>query len=90
MLRFQRHYLKKTDTQIDPALPGRCGKVLALMNNHLAGADYFVDEALSLADIALVAYTRLAHQAAIDLAHYQNVRAWRRRIESELKIEHLS
>jgi glutathione S-transferase len=89
MLRFQRLYLKKPDSEIDPALVARCGKVLALMDGHLAGAHYFVGEKISLADIALVAYTRFAHDAALDLAQYPNVRAWVRRVETDLAIEHL-
>jgi len=88
VLRFHRYYLKKADAEIDPALVARCGKVLALMNSHLAGADYFVGGKLSLADIALVAYTRFSHQAALDLTQYPHLQAWVRRIEDELEIEH--
>jgi glutathione S-transferase len=90
VLRFQKFYLKKNDDQIDPALPGKCAKVLALMNGHLEARKYFVGEKLSLADIALVAYTRFAHQAGLDLATVPNVAAWVRRIEDDLKIEHLT
>ena len=54
------------------------------------GRDYFVGEKLSLADIALVAYTRFAHQAGLDLAQYPHVRAWVRRVEDDLKLEHLA
>ena len=89
VLRFQKFYLKKKDSEIDPALVAKCGKVLALMNENLAGRDYFVGKKLSLADIALVAYTRFAHQADLDLALYPNVRAWVGRIERDLKIEPL-
>jgi glutathione S-transferase len=88
VLRFQRHYLGKAEAEIDPALPGKCDRALALMEGHLAGAHYFVGEKLSLADIALVAYTRFAHDAAIDLARYPHVQAWVRRVEDDLKIEH--
>ena len=88
VLRFHKFYLKKSDDQIDPALPVKCAKVLGLMNSHLEGRKYFVGAKLSLADIALVAYTRFSHQAGIDLEQYPNVRAWVRRIEDELKIEH--
>src|SRR3954467_14846659 len=88
VLRFHKFYLKKSDEQIDPALPGKCAKVLALMNGHLEARKYFVGEKLSLADIALVAYTRFSHQAGIDLKQYPDVRAWVRRIEDELNIEH--
>ena len=90
VLRFQKFYLKKKDSEIDPALPAKCAKVLTLMNDHLAGSDYFVGKKLSLADIALVAYTRFAHQADIDLALYPHVRAWIGRIERDLKIEPLA
>ena len=89
VLRFHKHYLKKTEAEIDPALPGKCARVLALMDGHLDGRDYFVGESLSLADIALVAYTRFAHQAGLNLATVPNVAAWVRRIEADLNIEHL-
>lgn len=89
VLRFQKFYLKKNDSEIDPALVARCGKVLTLMNDHLAAKDYFVGKKLSLADIALVAYTRFAHQADLDLALYPHVRAWVGRIERDLKLEPL-
>ena len=90
VLRFQKFYLKKKDSEIDPALPAKCAKALSVMNHHLAGSDYFVGEKLSLADIALVAYTRFAHQADIDLALYPHVRAWVGRVERDLKIEPLA
>jgi len=86
VLRFQRFYLKKKDSEIDPALPVKCGKVLTVMNDHLSGGEYFVGEKLSLADIALVAYTRFSHQADIDLTRYPHVLAWVRRVEHDLKI----
>lgn len=87
VLRFQKFYLKKADSEIDPALVAKCGKVLTVMNDHLSGGEYFVGEKLSLADIALVAYTRFSHQADIDLTRYPNVLAWVRRVERDLKIE---
>jgi glutathione S-transferase len=87
VLRFQKFYLKKTDNEIGPALLAKCGKVLTLMNNHLSGGAYFVGEKLSLADIALLAYTRFSHQADIDLTRYPDVLAWVRRVERDLGIE---
>ena len=59
------------------------------MDEHLEGRNYFVGKQLSLADVALVAYTRFSHQADIDLKHYPDVAAWVRRVEDDLKIEHL-
>ena len=88
VLRFQKHYLKKADDQIDPNLVPRSEKVLGIMNDHLDGRDYFVGDNLSLADVALVAYTRFAHEAGLDLANWPQVKDWVRRIESDLEIEH--
>ncbi len=88
VLRFQKLYLGKSDSEIDPNLRPRCLRVLTLMDEHLAGKSHFVAGRLTLADIALVAYTRFAHDAGLDLADYPNVQAWVRRVEDELKIEH--
>ena len=90
VLRFQKFYLKKKDSEIDPSLSTKCLKVLSVMNEHLSSRDYFVGQKLSLADVALVAYTRFAHQADIDLALYPYVHAWVGRIERDLKIEALA
>jgi len=90
VLRFQKLYLKKTDGEIDPNLRPRCLKALALMDEHLEARTYFVGRKLSLADIALVAYTRFAHEAGLVLAQFANVRAWVSRVENDLGIDHLS
>ena len=90
VLRFQKLYLQKSDAEIGTALPAKCTRVLALMNDHLVTRAYFVGEELSLADIALVAYTRFAHQAGLDLANWPHVRQWVRRIEGDLALEHLA
>ncbi len=86
VLRFQKLYLKKPDSEIDPNLRPRCLKVLALMDEHLEGRTHFVGKKLSLADIALVAYTRFAHQAGLDLTQFPSVAAWVRRVEDDLEI----
>jgi glutathione S-transferase len=88
VLRFHKFYLKKPDSEIDPSLMPRSERALTIMNDHLASRDYFAGDDLSLADVALVAYTRFAHQAGIDLARWPKVQAWVRRVESDLKIEH--
>lgn len=87
VLRFKRFYLKLAETEIDPGLEPRCAAVLALMADHLAQRRYVVDESLSLADIALVAYTRLAHEA--DLRLPPKLQTWVRRVEADLHLSHL-
>lgn len=82
--RFHKHYLQKADADIDPTLLPRGEKVLGLMNDHLAQRRYFVGDRLSLADLALVAYTRFGHEAGFDLAKWPHVQAWVKRIEADL------
>jgi glutathione S-transferase len=53
---------------------------LALMDRHLSTRDWFVGEAISLADIALYAYTHVAGGGGFDLAHYPSVCAWMDRL----------
>ncbi|PTQ12304.1 glutathione S-transferase [Sphingomonas oleivorans] len=49
---------------------------LAVMERHLAGRRFFVGDALSLADIALYAYSHVAHEGGFDLDPYPAVSAW--------------
>jgi glutathione S-transferase len=82
--RFHKHLLGKSDDAIDPALLTRGHAALTLMEQHLAAHDYFAGGALSLADIALVAYTRLAPQGGFDLSPYPRLRGWIAGIEAAL------
>jgi glutathione S-transferase len=87
VLRFRKTYLKLSDSEIDPGLLPRCRSVLTLMNEHLDVRDYFVAGHLTLADIALVGYTRWSHEAGLELGDWPRVQAWVRRIESDLNLE---
>jgi len=49
---------------------------LSVMEQHLEGRDWFVGSAQSIADIALYAYTHVAHEGGFDLAGLPRVRAW--------------
>ena len=53
---------------------------LALMDEHLAGRDWFVGDRLSLADIALYAYTHVAESGGFRLADFPAVQAWLGRV----------
>jgi len=55
---------------------------LKLMDEHLAGRDWFVGSRLSLADIALYAYTHVAESGGYRLADYPAVSAWLGRVAS--------
>ena len=49
---------------------------LRLMDDHLAGRDWFVGDGLSLADIALYAYTHVCEAGGFRLRDYPAVCAW--------------
>jgi glutathione S-transferase len=53
---------------------------LKLMNEHLDGRDWFVGDAMSLADICLFAYTHVADEADFDMHLYPHVISWMERI----------
>src|ERR1700761_1464608 len=44
VLRFHRHYLKKTDSELDPTLVPRSERALTIMNDHLAPRRYFAGD----------------------------------------------
>jgi glutathione S-transferase len=56
---------------------------LKLMDEHLASREWFVDDAVSLADVCLFAYTHVAGDAEFDLTRYSNVVAWIERIKAD-------
>lgn len=59
---------------------------LDLMHRHLAERAWFAGDGLSCADIALVAYTRLAHEGGFDLAQWPAVKTWVARVDHALGI----
>jgi glutathione S-transferase len=54
---------------------------LAVMEGHLKTRDWFVADHLSLADIALYAYTHCAEDGGFELKKYPAVGAWLTRVE---------
>ncbi len=86
VVRFQRLLAGKRADEIEPRLMERGHAALARMEAALAGADWLVGEGPTLADLALVAYTRVAHEGDFDLAAYPAVRAWVARVETAFGI----
>ncbi len=85
--RRMRFLQRRPDVDIDPTLMAAGERALARMESWLAASPFLVDGKLSLADIALVAYTRLSHQGGFDLSRFPAVKAWVTRVEAELGLE---
>jgi glutathione S-transferase len=56
---------------------------LRVMENHLKRHHYFAAGRYTIADIALYAYTHLAHLSDYDLAPFPSIRRWLDRVASE-------
>jgi glutathione S-transferase len=88
--RFQKHYLKKSDDAIDADLMAKGRRALGRMEMALISNDFIAGgTSLTLADISLLAYTRLAHEGGFDLGEFPAVQAWVARCERELGLPHL-
>ncbi|HRO03538.1 MAG TPA: glutathione S-transferase family protein [Terricaulis sp.] len=81
------HYLKMKEEELDPALKTKGEAALARMELALQNSDWLVGEGLTLADIALLAYTRNAPKGGFDLGAYPSLRAWIARVEGALGLE---
>ena len=84
--RFQLAFLGHPRESLDPKLVERGKAALARLELGLARSRYLVGDRLSLADIALVGYTRWAHEGGFDLARYPKIRSWISRLEQDLKL----
>jgi glutathione S-transferase len=74
--RFQLVYLKKSVGDLDPEKVKRGYAALARMEMQLHQTRFLVGDNLSLADVALLAYTRLAHEGGFHLDGYASLRRW--------------
>jgi glutathione S-transferase len=84
--RFQVRFLGRPVAELEPRLVDRGKAALRRLEDGLAASRFLVGDRLSLADVALVAYTRVAHEGGFDLADYPAVRPWVARVEQALAI----
>jgi glutathione S-transferase len=85
--RYQMVYLGRPKEAREPQRVERGDAALDLMDKLLAGRDWFVGDAMTIADIALLAYTRLAPEGGFDPAARANLRNWIARCEKELNLD---
>jgi len=74
--RFQMFYLGRPASDLDSEKVKRGYAALARMEQQLALTPFLVGGAISLADISLLAYTRLAHEGGFHLDGYAALRRW--------------
>jgi glutathione S-transferase len=83
--RYYLHYLKdpvgKADELARRRAPGL--QALAVMEDRLARLPFFVGERLTVADIALFAYTHVAGEGGFDLAPFPAIRSWIDRVREQ-------
>ncbi len=84
--RFQVKYQGKPVADLEPRLVERGNGALQRMEDGLDATGFLVGARVTLADVALVAYTRMAGEGGFDLALYPRVQAWVGRVEQALKI----
>ena len=56
---------------------------LAGMERHLGSRSFLVAEEYTIADIALYAYTHVAHEGGFDLSGYPAIRSWLERVAAQ-------
>jgi glutathione S-transferase len=79
------HHLGVADSRPDEVASRREQGYAALgvMESHLARHAFFVGGRYSIADIALYAYTHVAHEGGFDLTPYGATRAWIERVRAQ-------
>lgn len=84
--RYRIVYLGMRPSDLDPNLFKRGYAALERMESVLIRQPFFVGSHISLADIALVAYTRVAAGGTFDLDRFPAIRRWISIVEQELGI----
>jgi glutathione S-transferase len=78
--------ISKTADQVPDVVEQRTRqgyRALAAMESRLSGHDYLVGDALTIADVALYAYTHVADEGGFSLEEYPGIRAWLERVAAE-------
>ena len=82
--RFHMVYLGRAKEAREPWRVERGEAALDLMDRSLADRNWLAGETMTIADIALLPYTRLAHEGGFDLTARGKLRTWIGRCEDAL------
>jgi glutathione S-transferase len=83
--RFIQFYLGMPEERMEEyrSLHKRGYRALKVMEQQLQRTPFLVGEHFSIADIALYAYTHVAHQGGFDLAQFPAIENWLERIKQQ-------
>jgi len=85
--RFAMLYQGKSRQEREDWRVERGESALDHMDRSLIGKDWLVADRFTIADISLLAYTRVAHEGGFDLASRPNVEQWIAGCEARLGLE---
>jgi glutathione S-transferase len=86
--RFQMVHRGVAKEAREPWRVQRGEAALDLLEQHLTARTWLVGDAMTIADIAVLAYTRVAHEGGFDLTPRPALRAWIARGETQLNLIH--
>jgi glutathione S-transferase len=83
--RFIQFYLGLPEARMEEyrSLHKRGYKALRVMEQQLVRTPFLVGDSFSIADIALYAYTHVAHQGGFDLTQFPAIQSWLERIRQQ-------
>jgi glutathione S-transferase len=84
--RFHMKYLGRSKAEREAWRVERAEKALDYIEQQLSSTDYLAGPTPTIADIAVVAYTRMADEGGFDLAERPGIRKWIARCEDSLRI----
>ena len=86
------HYLRTFTSNADPAVlevfRKRAETAWGVLDAHLAGRRYVVDDRLTIADLSLCGYLFFADEIGVDWVAYPGIQRWLERIQSEPRWAH--
>jgi glutathione S-transferase len=86
VVRFLLAYSRLPREEAEARIEGRRAggyRALDVMERHLVDRAFFVGDRITLADIALYAYTHVADEGEFELERYPAIRAWLDRVAAE-------
>lgn len=81
--RFMMHLPDPPDAATLDEKQKRGYAALDVMEGHLASHDFFAAGRYTIADIALYAYTHVAHEGGFDLSGHTQLQAWLERVKNQ-------